>query len=145
VAPGAPPKSRFANLLEDVSRLGTKPRAGLDVGAEFAQLLLVRRRLSLLPCLQSADHSLSQSLFDDTLRLFYDAHGGSVICGLWNPSLRTARPFKTLLGFASRPAAAVDGSKKASVVLDEEAVCAEITRLGAGLVTRVERRKTKAQ
>jgi U3 small nucleolar RNA-associated protein 22 len=100
---------------------------------------------SLLPCLQSAYRSLLQSLFDDTLRLFYDAHGGSVICGLWNPSLRTARPFKTLLGFASRPAAAVDGSKKASVVLDEEAVCAEITRLGAGLVTRVERRKTKAQ
>ncbi|CEH11999.1 Nucleolar RNA-associated protein (NRAP) [Ceraceosorus bombacis] len=112
-------RTKFANLASPfaASRFGILPRPAFDVGSDFVNLLM--------------------SLFSDTLRLFYDAHGGSVIGGLWNPSLLAERPFKPLLGYSSVPCGG-DGKDK-MVRLNCEAVCEEIERLGKGIVVGVQR------
>ena len=88
--------------------------AGLDVGSEFVRLI--------------------ESLYLDSMRLYYDGVGGTVIGGLFNPLLAKPRPFRVGLGFNSKPADATT----TDVVLNHTDVVAEIERLGRGLVQRVE-------
>jgi U3 small nucleolar RNA-associated protein 22 len=107
-------KSKYRNFaLQDTPSV----QAGLNVGREFFLLL--------------------ESLYLDTMRLYYDPIGGIVIGGLFNPSLSKPRPFRVGLGFNSRP---VDDESK-DVILNHKDVIAEIERLGKGLVERVEWQK----
>jgi U3 small nucleolar RNA-associated protein 22 len=92
-------------------------QAGLDIGREFFLLL--------------------ESLYLDTMRLYYDSVGGIVIGGLFNPSLSKPRPFRVGLGFNSQP---VNDQSK-DVILNHKDVIAEIERLGKGLVEKVEWRR----
>ncbi|KAI0674034.1 Nrap protein [Trametes maxima] len=87
-------------------------------------------------------------LFDDLVRVyadtalfFYDPLGGDRIGAVWQPSLRSARPFRVLGGFSSMPAQkdAAKGKEKEKglVVLNDTAVFAEIRRIGGGLIAGI--------
>ncbi|KAF8623754.1 hypothetical protein AX15_006197 [Amanita polypyramis BW_CC] len=82
-----------------------------------------------------------QRIYTDTFRLFYDPYGGDQFGGVWDPSVRQARPFRVLGGFSSVPVQK-NGNKtkdksKDMVVLNENGILSEIERLGAGLVTTI--------
>lgn len=62
--------------------------------------------------------------------VFYDVYGGDEIGGVWDASVRQARPFRVFGGFSGVPV-------NKSVELNESGVLAEIERLGAGLVTAI--------
>ena len=80
-----------------------------------------------------------QRAFGDIFVLFHDAHGGTVIGGLWNPAHQQPRNFKVQLDFSSRPVALEGGDAKSQmVVLNEAGLVAELRRLGEGLVERIE-------
>jgi len=78
-----------------------------------------------------------QRIYADTFRLFYDVYGGDRFGGVWDPSLRQARPFRVLGGFSSIPAPKDKQKGKDMVILNEGAVMSEIERLGAGLITEI--------
>lgn len=111
----------FRNLAGEAPMLpsvyGPEAHAGLDPVREYVELL--------------------QSIYGDTMRLFYDEHGGTVIGGLWNPSAAAAHPFKVLLGYSSVPLA---GERSGRVTLNRAGILAEVERLGAGLVESIEAR-----
>ncbi|KAK0529877.1 U3 snoRNP protein [Tilletia horrida] len=97
------------------SRLGSQPRPDFDAGEAFVLQL--------------------QQLYQDSFRLFHDGHGGTIIGGSWNPHLRDqSRKYRVALGFSARPVAG-NGDQ---VKLNVPGVLAEIERLGAGLVKRIE-------
>ncbi|KAI0353298.1 Nrap protein [Trametes cingulata] len=80
-------------------------------------------------------------VYADTMLLFYDPLGGDRIGAVWQPNLRTTRPFRVLGGFSSIPESK-DGAKgkekeKGLVVLNETALFAEIQRIGGSLVRKV--------
>ncbi|KAL7284370.1 hypothetical protein ACG7TL_001660 [Trametes sanguinea] len=80
-------------------------------------------------------------VYADTVLLFYDPLGGNRIGAVWQPSLRTARPFRVLGGFSSMPASKVEAKAKDKdkglVVVNENAIYAEIQRIGSALAVRV--------
>ncbi|SPO26844.1 uncharacterized protein UTRI_04157_B [Ustilago trichophora] len=101
--------------------LGTEPKPGFDPAESFLDIL--------------------RSLYSDSFRLYHDKHGGSVIGGLFNPSLDRERDFKVGLGFSSLPTTHASGKAgKTQVKLNRMAILAEIERLGEGLVDKVELR-----
>ncbi|ETS59915.1 hypothetical protein PaG_05887 [Moesziomyces aphidis] len=106
-----------ASLPPVESVLGATPKPGFDSAEAFLALL--------------------RGLYSDSFRLYHDCHGGSLIGGLFNPSLERERDFKVGLGFSSQPTTT---DRKAQVKLNRAAIMAEIERLGEGLVERVELR-----
>ncbi|KAE8229567.1 hypothetical protein CF326_g5461 [Tilletia indica] len=106
---------------ERTTILGTQPRPGFDAGEAYVQLL--------------------QRLYQDSFRLFHDRQGGTIIGGSWNPHLRDqARKYRVALGFSVMPvteARDADGDTDA-VKLNSGAILAEVERLGAGLVEKIE-------
>ncbi|KAI1798486.1 Nrap protein [Ganoderma leucocontextum] len=82
-----------------------------------------------------------RSVYQDTALLFYDALGGSSIGGVWQPMLRTPRPFRVLGGYSSFPVSK-NGNKlkereKEVVSLNQKALVAETERIGHGLIVRL--------
>lgn len=74
-----------------------------------------------------------QRIYGHSLLLFSDCHGGSVVGGLWNPSVTVSDvPFAASTLANMRPAA--DGKKAR---YNREAVVEEVARLGEGLVADV--------
>lgn len=72
--------------------------------------------------------------------LFHDLNGGSIVAGVFDPSLAKAREFRVHLGFPCKP---VEGGeeeegKKRRVTLDREALLEGVKRIGGGLVERIE-------
>lgn len=103
----------FKNLRTvRASVYGNEVRPGWDPVGEFVALL--------------------RTLYPNVFRLFYDHHGGTVIGGVWDKALTRPHAFKVLLGYSSRPASGND------VVLNTDAILAEIQRLGYGLVKKIE-------
>ena len=45
-----------------------------------------------------------QRLYGDSVIVFYDTHGGSVVGLVWNPTKSTPRALKPFLGYSSAPA-----------------------------------------
>ncbi|OCF40806.1 hypothetical protein I317_05418 [Kwoniella heveanensis CBS 569] len=78
-----------------------------------------------------------QRIYGDSVLLFHDAHGGSVVGGIWNPARDNARSLKAFLGWSSQPVQ----SESALVTINKESILAEMARLGTGLITKVERRR----
>ncbi|KIM24893.1 hypothetical protein M408DRAFT_316966 [Serendipita vermifera MAFF 305830] len=91
-----------------------------------------------------------QRVYGDTIAFFYDYLGGTVIGCSWNPLVRQAKPFRALLGYSMKP----EGSKKVRgnlsiarmspeavskghVVLNEDAILCEISRMGLGLIKEI--------
>ena len=79
--------------------------------------------------------------------LFYDAHGGLVVCGLFNPTLARHRDFRIALDFASMPieshaCEAEETSIRAPVTLDRIGVLQKLVGLSEGLVVKVTTRNT---
>jgi U3 small nucleolar RNA-associated protein 22 len=106
-------------------------------------------------------HGVLQFIYADTMKLFYDPLGGDRIGGVWDPSLKSPRPFRVLGSFSSIPVVKVNFSKAQSkdlgfhrylqetetikdhkmVVLNEKAVLGEIERMGKMLVKRITGKK----
>ncbi|KAF8634052.1 hypothetical protein AX17_004316 [Amanita inopinata Kibby_2008] len=82
-----------------------------------------------------------QRIYADTFRLFYDIYGGDQFGGVWDPSLKQARPFRVLGGFSSAPASKETDKRKdkdkGMVVLNEDAILSEIERLAGGLIKEI--------
>ncbi|KAL1939289.1 hypothetical protein VTO73DRAFT_10092 [Trametes versicolor] len=80
-------------------------------------------------------------VYVDTVLLFHDPLGGDRIGAVWQPNLRSARPFRALGGFSSIPSQkdAVKGKEKDKglVVLNEGALFAEVQSLGSTLVAKI--------
>ncbi|KAI6709376.1 hypothetical protein JHW43_008103 [Diplocarpon mali] len=76
-----------------------------------------------------------QQLYANTIVFFYGSATGSKIGGLWNPQHVPARSFKVNSSYATKPAGADQGE---NVVIDKNAILAEIARLGGDIVSRVE-------
>ena len=97
-------------------------------------------------------------MYKDTFVLFHEQLGGHRFGGVWDPSLKTPRPFRVLGGFSSIPTTQVidisyafvisspdppqDAEKhkdkdKSLVVLNENAVLSEIERMGRSMVRRI--------
>ncbi|SNX84858.1 uncharacterized protein MEPE_03567 [Melanopsichium pennsylvanicum] len=117
-------KTKYANealaaaAAPVATALGSEPKPGFDPAEAFLGLL--------------------RGLYSDSFRLYHDKHGGTVIGGLFNPSLDRERSFKVGLGFNSNPEE--EKGKHPQVRLNRIAVMAEIERLGEGLVEKVELR-----
>lgn len=95
--------------------LGADPKPGFDTAEAFVSLLRLK--------------------YGDAVRLFHDPLGGTVVAGLWNPSLRVPRRFKASVGVNVAPV------ENKNVALNAQAILAEMVRLGQGLVDRVEIRQ----
>ncbi|KAI0759414.1 Nrap protein [Trametes elegans] len=81
-------------------------------------------------------------VYADTALFFFDPFGGDRIGAVWQPNLRSARPFRVLGGFSSIPAKMMNAQKgkekdKSLVILNEAAVFAEVQRIGSTLVARI--------
>ncbi|GAO48189.1 Nrap protein [Saitoella complicata NRRL Y-17804] len=79
-----------------------------------------------------------QATYGDSLLLFYDGLGGSVVGGLWNPLVLGAKPFKVNLGFSAEPISEVAKDKKAKFVINKAAILAEIQRVGGDMIGSIE-------
>ena len=89
--------------------------------------------------LSSLTHNDSiQRIYVDTAEFFYDPLGGHTIGGVWNPSLRTSRPWKVLNDYSTVP---TTEGKDNQATLNVDGVIAEIQRMGLGLVETIELRK----
>ncbi|WFC98876.1 U3 snoRNP protein [Malassezia yamatoensis] len=78
---------------------------------------------------------LVHHLYPGILRLFYDQYGGTVIGGIWEQKLKHPHKFKVMLGYNAVP------NLSSEVVLNTDAILAEISRLGFGLVKDIEKSK----
>jgi len=82
-----------------------------------------------------------QTVYGDTMELFYDVYGGTTIGGVWNPSVvgNERHGWRVFLGFTSLPLASSTQQKKEkpSVTFNAAGVLAEIERIGEGLVTKI--------
>ncbi|CDO77351.1 hypothetical protein BN946_scf184786.g12 [Trametes cinnabarina] len=80
-------------------------------------------------------------VYTDTVLLFYDPLGGNRIGAVWQPALRTPRPFRVLGGFSSTPVPKIEAKakekEKGLVIVNERAIFAEIQRIGSTLTERV--------
>ncbi|KAK5049326.1 hypothetical protein LTR84_004255 [Exophiala bonariae] len=87
-----------------------------------------------------------KATFRNTALFFHDGHGGDVIAGLWRPAVVGKKEWRVRLGWSSVPVAAAaveedDGTDKAQCVFNKDAVLAEVSALGEGLVKQI---RTKA-
>ncbi|TDL20253.1 Nrap protein [Rickenella mellea] len=84
-----------------------------------------------------------QRVYNGTAVFFYDPLGGTVIGGVWDPSLKEARLFRVLCGYSSIPERQITPEAKSKnktkdmIVLGEAAILAEIRRMGEGLVASI--------
>lgn len=90
------------------------PRVGLDPAADFVAAL--------------------SRLYPGVFLLFHSPDGGSVVGGIWHPSVLGAKSWKVGMGWPVVPVE--EGGKK--VEIDVAAVLREVERLGKGLVVRTE-------
>jgi U3 small nucleolar RNA-associated protein 22 len=96
-----------------------------------------------------------QRLYGHQIVFFHDKLGGTVVGGLWNPSILQHRTFKPFLGYSTKPV--VGDETKVSVCpavsiradvfypqvssmveANKAGILAEIKRLGEGIVSSVE-------
>lgn len=49
-------------------------------------------------------------LYGESVLVFYDRHGGTVVGLLWNPEKENPRALKAFLGYSTRPAGGEVGS-----------------------------------
>ena len=80
-------------------------------------------------------------LYESNVLFFYNASGGSVIAGLWNPQT-ALRPWKVNLQYSTMPLSpSHDRKGKPQVVINQNAILHDISRLGADMILRIEVRK----
>ncbi|CAA7262477.1 unnamed protein product [Cyclocybe aegerita] len=80
-----------------------------------------------------------QRVYADTFKIFYDPLGGDKFGIVWDPTLKESRPFRVLGGFSSVPIKKENdkAKDKGLVTFNQEAVVAEIERLGTGLIKKI--------
>ncbi|TXT04376.1 hypothetical protein VHUM_04143 [Vanrija humicola] len=123
------PGTRAAEAVQPDEALWAGRGAFRNLGLEETPLRLSFDPVSLLV------RQIKDS-YGDALLIFQDVHGGRALGLLWNPTKSQPRAFKPFLGYNSAPTK----GKAALVELNRDAVVAEITRLGQGIIERVERR-----
>ena len=85
--------------------------------------------------LEDLEYVLGQNVL-----FFYNADGGRVIAGLWNPRSLGTKTWRVRMGYSSMPVAAGKGGEggKDQVVINQLGILAEIAMLGEGMVDKVE-------
>ena len=80
-----------------------------------------------------------ESLYAGSVVFF---HSGSTIGGLWNPQVKTARPFKVNVAYATKPVidAHNELAEQNDVEMDKSAILSEIARIGGDTVMKIESR-----
>jgi hypothetical protein len=92
------------------------------------------------------------------MKIFHDSFGGDRIGLLWDPSVKSSRPFRVLGGYSSSPSCrqvgliiygcarllnrvyqeeSRSGKDKTNISLNETGVLAEIERMGSGLIDHI--------
>ncbi|KAI0030094.1 Nrap protein [Vararia minispora EC-137] len=133
-------RSKYANMAQDPSEKNVVVRPGFDPAQMFIDDLRVRLfSATAIPLPKVLEMMLTgcQSVYSDTLKIFYDPLGGDRFGAVWEPSVRQPRPFRVLNHFSSAPVMRKDGEKgreRGVVVVNEAAILDEIIRLGHGLV-----------
>lgn len=108
--------SMYRNFVDLSQREGFL--ANLDSGSEWVHLI--------------------ESLYLDSLRLYYDRFGGCLVGGMFNPTLSTKqRAFRVGLGFNSIPSSVVGSGTAKEVTLNRIAIVEELQRVGKGFVRKV--------
>lgn len=92
------PKGKYANAIVKGAAASVMP--SFDPFAMFYGDLSVSAPPFLCVSLCSEYH---QHVYADTVLLFHDPLGGDHIGAVWQPNLRSARPFRALGGFSSIP------------------------------------------
>ena len=102
-------KSKYKNLAsaESTSVYGGEVRADFDPALSFFHDIQVSDSCLHMIMISADYNTVLQRLYGDSLNVFVDHYGGTVIGGLFNPALGEAREFKVNAGFSSKPASAV--------------------------------------
>lgn len=86
--------------------------------------------------LQDLNHAFGQAAL-----FFFDTHGGSVVAGLWRPSVLGRKEWRVRLGWSSIPVLAEKGEEQGEAkdvcVVNKKGILAEIARLGEGLIKEI--------
>jgi U3 small nucleolar RNA-associated protein 22 len=77
-----------------------------------------------------------KKVYGDSVVLFWNAAGGSVIGGLWNPATGGQRAFKVNAPFATKPL-----KDAQHVEIDKQSIVAEMARLGGDMVKNIDVRR----
>lgn len=79
-----------------------------------------------------------EATFGNSALFFHDSHGGDVITGLWKPAVLGRKQWRVRLGWSSLPVApAEDDDEKAQCVIHKQAILAEMSTLGEGIVKQI--------
>ncbi|RUS22739.1 hypothetical protein BC937DRAFT_87483 [Endogone sp. FLAS-F59071] len=117
--------SKFKNLQVQKSVLGNQPLIGFDPVELFLRDL--------------------KTTYSDSAIFFHDHYGGSFIAVAWKPVMLTPRQWRLDLGYSNAPVEMNDNGKMKShglsklVAANIESMMVEMERLGAGLVSRIEK------
>ncbi|KAI0792762.1 Nrap protein [Abortiporus biennis] len=79
-------------------------------------------------------------IYENTFKIFHDPFGGDRYGAVWDPSLKSPRPFRVMNGFSSIPVRKGEKEKekdKGLVSLNTAAVLCEVQRMGTGLVSGI--------
>ncbi|KAJ9094624.1 hypothetical protein QFC20_006864 [Naganishia adeliensis] len=79
-----------------------------------------------------------ERLYGHQIVFFHDKLGGTVVGGLWNPSILQHRSFKPFLGYSTKPVVGDEVKISSMVEANKAGILAEIKRLGEGIVSAVE-------
>ena len=77
-----------------------------------------------------------QTVYSEAALFFYDADGGNMIAGVWNPSATAGRRWKINLAWSTVPQEET-GNDEGRAVINKDAILHEIARLGGDMVASV--------
>ncbi|TQS39252.1 hypothetical protein Golomagni_00227 [Golovinomyces magnicellulatus] len=81
-----------------------------------------------------------ENLYSNNIIVFHENYTGSVIAGLWNPQSLSPRPFKVNLSYSTH-VLEKDNSSEDQIVINQNSILSEISRLGCNIVSRIEIQK----
>ncbi|KAJ5469454.1 hypothetical protein N7539_009072 [Penicillium diatomitis] len=80
-----------------------------------------------------------QACYHQSLLLFHGDERSGVVAGLWNPQMLKPKSWNLKMAYSTAPASASESGDKAdSVVINRPAILNEISRLGEGLIEKIE-------
>ncbi|KAG9231053.1 pre-rRNA processing protein-like protein Utp22, partial [Amylocarpus encephaloides] len=82
-----------------------------------------------------------KKLYTDNIVFFHNSASELHVGGLWNPQPLAPRSFKTNLAYATKVTNSEQDGEDASVMIDKDAILAEIARLGGDMVSKIERHR----
>ena len=79
-----------------------------------------------------------QACYHQSMLLFHGDERCGVVTGLWNPQMLKPRAWNLKTAYSTAPAPSSESEKQDSVVINRSAILNEISRLGEGVIERIE-------